>query len=305
MLLYEDHKEDHKASEDHKDHKGVVYAVAFSADGSTLVSAGRDGALFLRDAAGERHPIIAREPNTLSIHSVAYAMDGSLLVGGAFGWHGYRQNSAGSWQVLGHLETTPTNALAFLDEYTLAVGTGDRNHKTAGAFELWDIATGRRREPRFTEPNGVRAVAVSPARRMVAWATAHRIVRVWEILKHKPFDFPQPKDCPAVALSPDGTRLAAAVDYAVKVYNIEKRYERFELKGHKGTVSAVVFSPDGATIATGSWDHTVKLWDAATGQERATFKWPIGRVYCLAYAPDGLRLVAGGDNGSVVVWDMD
>jgi WD40 repeat protein len=122
---------------------------------------------------------------------------------------------------------------------------------------------------------------------------------------NKTIDFPQRKDCPAVALNPAGTQLAAAVDWTVKVYNIEKRTERFELKGHKGTVSAVAFSPDGATIATGSWDQTVKLWDAATGQERATFKWPIGRVYCLTYAPDGLRLVAGGDLGAVVVWDMD
>ncbi len=291
MLLYEDHK--------------VVYAVAVSPDGSALVSAGMDGALFLRDSTGQRHPIIEREPNTLSIHSIAYAADGSLLVGGAFGWHGYRQNSAGAWQVFGLLKATPTNALAFLDEHTLAVGTGDRTLLTAGAFELWDLTTGRKREPRFKEPNGVRAVAVAPARRMVAWATAHRIVRVWEILKHKPIDFPQPKSCPAVALNPTGTQLAAAVDWAVKVYNIEKRCERFELKGHRGTVSTVAFSPDGGTIATGSWDQSVKLWDASTGQERATFKWPIGRVYCLTYAPDGLRLVAGGDLGAVVVWDMD
>jgi WD40 repeat protein len=292
MLLYEDHK--------------VVYTIAVSPDGSALVSAGIDGALFLRDAAGQRHPIIEREPNTLPIHSVAYAMDGSLVVGGAGGWLGYRKNSAGSWQVFGLHKATPTNALAFLDERTLAVGTGDRLRQTPGAFELWDLATGLRREPRFSEPNGVRAVAVSPARRMVAWVTAHRKVRVWETLKNdKTIDFPQRKDCPAVAINPAGTQLAAAVDWTVKVYNIEKRTERFELKGHKGTVSAVAFSPDGATIATGSWDQTVKLWDAATGQERATFKWPIGRVYCLTYAPDGLRLVAGGDLGAVVVWDMD
>jgi WD40 repeat protein len=70
-------------------------------------------------------------------------------------------------------------------------------------------------------------------------------------------------------------------------------------------VSAVAYSPDGSTIATGSWDMTVKLWDAATGKERTTFRWPIGRVYCLAYAPDGLRLAAGGDEGKTVVWDLE
>lgn len=299
MLLYDDHK----ADEDHKSER-VVYAVAFSPDGSALVSAGKDGAVFLRDATGQRQTIIEREPNTLSVHSVAYAMDGSLFVGGAFGWKGYRQTSAGSWQVFGH-KATPTNAIAILDDHAIAVGTGDRDKLTAGAFELWDLTTGWRREPRFTEPNGVRAVAAAKSRRLVAWATLHRVVCVWDILKQKPITFPQKKNCPAVALNPEGTQFAVAQDWVVKIYNIEKRCERFELKGHRGPVWALAFSPDGTTIATGSWDQTVKLWDATTGKERATFKWPIGRVYCLSYAPDGLRLAAGGDEGSVVVWDMD
>jgi WD40 repeat protein len=297
MLLYDDHDAT-------GDRKGVVSAVAFSPDGSVVASAGKDGSLFLRDAAGRRLAIVDREPNTLAIHSVVFADDGSLMVGGAFGWHGYRQGGAGEWQVFGLLRATPTNALAVLDEHTLAVGTGDRDKATLGAFELWDLAGGSRRKPHFPEPNGVRAVAACPARRLVAWATGHRKVCVWDIRKQKPVEMPQPKPCPALALSPDGSHLAAAVDWGVKVFAIEKGYERFELK-HKGGVHAIAYSPDGSTIATGSWDETVKLWDAGTGRERATFQWPIGRVCCLTYAPDGLRLAAGGDKGALVVWDME
>ena len=200
---------------------------------------------------------------------------------------------------------TPTNALAMLDDHTLAVGTGRSAKATAGVFELWDLNTGRRRAPDFREPNGVRAVAVCPERRMAAWANGHRVVSVWEIQKRDPVQFMQPKTCRAVALSPDGKQLVVAVDWDVRVYDIGRRQERFELKGHKGAVSAVAYSPDGSTIATGSWDFTVKLWDAATGRELATFKWPIGRVCSLTFAPDGLRLAAGGDTGAVVVWDME
>jgi WD40 repeat protein len=296
MLLYEDHKTDHNA---------VVYALAFAPDGSALASAGKDGSVFLRDAAGRLQCLSERASNFNSVHALAYSPDGSsLFIGGTSGWHGSKRDGEMSWR-FGPENAAPVTSLAMLDDRTLAVGIGDRVKPELGKFELWDVVSGQLRKPHFPEPNGVRAVAVCPARRMVAWVTGYNKVKVWEIVRQQPVEFPQPKKCLAVALSPDGKLLAAAVDYSVKVYSIDKKQQRFELKGHKGQVSAVAFSPDGAMIATGSWDLTVKLWDAATGRERATFRWPIGRVYCLAYAPDGLRLAAGDDTGKVVVWDME
>ncbi len=287
------------------DHTAVVSALSFAPDGSTLACGSRDGSVFLRDAIGTRQPLTEPGPDGLPIQAIVYTPDGStVLIGGAFGWLGVRQVGE-TWKIFGPQQSAPVTSLAMLDDHTLAVGTGDRAKTSAGKFELWDVATCQKRSPCFLEPNGVRAVAACPAKRMVAWATGHRKICVWEVVKASPIEFPQPKPCHAVALAPDGTQFAAAVDYAVKVYSVGGRRERLELKGHKGQVSAVTFSPDGVTLATGSWDGTVKIWDAATGGERETFRWPVGRIYSLAYAPDGLRLAAGGDTGGVVVWDME
>ncbi|MDY6900928.1 MAG: hypothetical protein SWZ49_23030 [Cyanobacteriota bacterium] len=43
-------------------------------------------------------------------------------------------------------------------------------------------------------------------------------------------------------------------------------FVKHTLKGHQHSVSSVVFSPGGKTIASASADKTVKIWDAATGK---------------------------------------
>lgn len=40
------------------------------------------------------------------------------------------------------------------------------------------------------------------------------------------------------------------------------------LIGHSGEVLAVIFSPDGRLLASGSSDQTLRLWDPVTGEER-------------------------------------
>jgi WD40 repeat protein len=295
MRLYEDHPS--------SDHRSVIDALAFSPDGSMLVSGSRDGTVIVRDAAGGSHLLFNPGPKPTAIHSLACLPNVSIAVGHERGWDRYR-SVAGNWQIFGPASSAPTTALAALNAQTLAIGTGDRLKPALGSFELFDLKTGRRLEPYFLEPNGVRAVAACPAKMLVAWSTGHKELKVWDVRRQTPLRFAATHTSPAVALAPDGSAFAAAQDWAVRLWDLNHKQERALLKGHKGIVSGVAFSPDSSMIATGSWDRTVKLWDAATGRERASFEWPIGKVFSLAYAPDGLRLAAGG-HGAVVVWDVD
>lgn len=285
------------------EHQSVVFALAFSADGSTLASGSKDGAVIVRDAEGTPSSLCEAGPKSPAVHALAQLPDDSIAIGHTQGWDVLKR-TPDAIRVT-HMFDNPTTGLALLGPKLLAVGTGVRGFRTSGNLELWDTTTRQRREPFFQEPNGVRAVATCPAKGLVAWATGHCKVKLWDIRKQTPVEFPQPKDTLAVALAADGSTLAAAVDYTTRIYDVDRLRERVVLKGHKGRVETVAISPDGATVATGSWDETVRLWDAATGQELACYKWSIGKVFSLAYAPDGLRLAAGGDLGLVVVWDAE
>ncbi|HEX4608372.1 MAG TPA: hypothetical protein VH092_09210 [Urbifossiella sp.] len=284
------------------DHTTVVTALAFSPDGTALASGSRDGAVWVRSDAGAELLI---EPGLKApaVHGLTFLADGSLVVGHAHAWHQYRRTD-GTWRAFGPPSAAGVNGVAAAGPHRLAVGTGDRDRPTPGAFELWDLKAERRVGPAFREPNGVRAVAAAPGCDTVAWATGHMKATAWDIRKRDPIHFTLRHTARAVALSPDGATLAVTDDYCVRLFEVAKRNER-TVKGHKGLVTSVAFSPDGSTLVTGSWDQTVRFWDAATGSERSALAWPVGKVTAVTYAPDGLRMAAGGDGGVVVVWDAD
>ncbi|MBY0233152.1 MAG: WD40 repeat domain-containing protein, partial [Gemmataceae bacterium] len=66
------------------------------------------------------------------------------------------------------------------------------------------------------------------------------------------------------AFSPDGRLLALACgDGTARVLDLFTGKSLAVLKGHKGDVLTLDFSPDGKTLATGGMDTTILLWDVA------------------------------------------
>ena len=77
------------------------------------------------------------------------------------------------------------------------------------------------------------------------------------------------------------------------------------LEGHTGLVQVVAFSPDGATLASGSSDQAVKLWDAEEQVEVATFEEHMDAVESVTFSPDGSILASGASDGTVWLWDTE
>ena len=80
--------------------------------------------------------------------------------------------------------------------------------------------------------------------------------------------------------------------------------ERNRLEGHSDFVGSVVFSPDGKTLASGSWDNTVKLWDVAKGKVIRTLCGHSRQVRSVVFSPDGKTLASGSFDPPVKLWNF-
>ena len=281
-------------------HDNRVYAVAFTPDGSRLLTAGEDkngqeGKVIAWDFAASQKVVrlghkvdefvipendrVVTTGNTVRMSNMA---DGSHVA--AFG-----PKSAGGH----HLAlATRTNEIFFddLDDGILAMKLDDKEPKL--------VHKGR------TE-RGVDSFAVTPDGKCLAVEVLRRD-RVSPIFVEFPFQpaypsIPITNEVHQIKFAPNGSLV---FDQIKEVWVVEPATGKrlATLTGHDSTIVDFDFSPDGKNIVTVSGDRTVRVWDLRKGKQLWSAVAHPNEASAVAWLPDERSIATGGVGGDLKIW---
>lgn len=122
-------------------------------------------------------------------------------------------------------------------------------------------------------------------------------------------DESNPGNVTSIALSPDGTHIAAGYERGmVKIWNFHTKQCKVSLSGHKSSVSCLSFNSSSSILVSGSLDTHLVVWDVLAERGVARLKGHKTRITQCAIVESeerGSFVVSSSLDGMLKVWNLD
>ena len=280
-------------------HANSIDALKYSPDGKMIASRGGDNNVCLWDADSGEFLRIFREDKE-EVSDIDFSRDGKTLAivnsnGALILWNSHtgEKIKTFSWETkLNFVEYSPDGKTFACDD--------DKD----GTMLLFDTNTGELlrtlKMPGYRQ--SVMDFRYSPDGRTLAVSSGYEIY-FWDVptgeLQKTITGYADVVS--TVVYSPNEETLVS-LDDILRIWDLgtQKLVKTLSLES---SIRSIAYSPDGETLACGTYDKTIVLWNVSEWKKRAVLEGHTNGISSVVFSPDGQVLASGSWNGRIRLWN--